>query len=152
MGRPGFPGPNDASQLNYFGVHGLNLTTNTWWFSQVGQRVELFNEESATQIPNHFMYKLTDALALANALSKLDPSLTLARANALFEGGSMALEADLERVLDGLRRTLLGTNVAWTAPADVSDSAATRVLYHANLSALVNNGAFTALEDRKSVV
>lgn len=38
-GRSGFPAAGDPSQTNVFAVHGLNFTTNTWWFSQVGQRV-----------------------------------------------------------------------------------------------------------------
>ena len=34
LGRPAFPGSGDTSQLNYFAQHGLNFTTNTFWFSQ----------------------------------------------------------------------------------------------------------------------
>jgi hypothetical protein len=63
------------SQVNYFGYNGINLTTNTA-VNQIGQRVGLFNEESPYLIPNHFMFKLTDALLLGNAMFKLDPSLT----------------------------------------------------------------------------
>jgi Ca2+-binding RTX toxin-like protein len=148
LGRVAFPAAGNSSQLNYFAAHGLNLTTNTWWFDQVGQRIELFNEESASQIPNHFMYKLTDALALADAMSKLDPTLTLARANALIEAGSSAVSADLERTLDGLRRVLFGTNVARTAPGDVGDSAVTRVLFHSVLGNLVTSETFRALSGK----
>ena len=148
LGRPAFPAAGNSSQLNYFAQHGLNLTTNTWWFNQVGQRIELFNEESGSQIPNHFMYKLTDALVLTDAMSKLDPTLTLARANALFEAGSTQVPAELERTLDGLRRVLLGTTVAWTAPGDLSSSAPTRLLFHANLNELMTSNAFTALQGK----
>jgi trimeric autotransporter adhesin len=148
LGRPAFPAAGNPSQLNYFATHGLNLTTNTWWFNQVGKRIELFNEESATQIPNHFMYKLTDSLAFADAMSKLDPSMTLARANSLFEAGSTQVPAELEGTLDGLRRLLLGPNATFTPAADVSGSAGTRVQFHANLNALVDGSAFQSLRGR----
>ena len=147
LGRPSFPAAGNPSQLNYFATQGLNLTTNTWWFNQVGQRIELFNEESGSQIPNHFMYKLTDALAFADAMSKLDPSMTLARANAMFESGSTQIPAELEGTLDGLRRVLQGPNASYTPAADVSGSAGTRVQFHANLNALVQSNAFQSLRE-----
>jgi trimeric autotransporter adhesin len=148
LGRAAFPAAGNSSQLNYFATHGLNLTTNTWWFEQVGQRIELFNEESPTQIPNHFMYKMTDALAFADAMSKLDPSMTLARANSLFEAGSAQVPAEIEGTLDGLRRVLQGPFILFTQPADVSGSAGTRVQFHANLNALVEGSAFQSLRGR----
>lgn len=56
--------PNEAEQSNYFAANGLNVTTaNSFWFSQQGQRVELYQEEGLG-IANHSMYKLTDLLAL----------------------------------------------------------------------------------------
>ncbi len=127
--------PSQSQQTNYFAGHGLNVTTNSFWFSQQGQRVDLFNEES-TGIPNHFMYKLTDSLALANAMSIIDPAMTLARANASFEAGSNGAMADLEGVLDGLRQVLQGKDILFTAVGDASGSAGTRLSYYANLQAM----------------
>lgn len=94
-------------QDNYFANHGINVTTNTFFNSQIGRRVSLFNENSNLQVPNHFMYKLTDSLALAAAMERLDPSLTASRANALFEAGSNSVAASIEGVMNGLRRLLL---------------------------------------------
>ena len=66
-------------QNDYFALHGINLTTNDWWFNQVGKRQPLFNEESTFfRHENHYMYKITDALALGYTLSLLDKNLTLA--------------------------------------------------------------------------
>jgi trimeric autotransporter adhesin len=148
LGRSSFPGPHDTSQLNYFATHGLNLTTNTWWFSQVGQRIELFNEETPTQISNHFMYKLTDALALANAMSKLDPTVTLARANAMFEAGSNSVPASIEGVLDGLRRVLKEPNAANLPVGDVSGFAFSRYAFHDALDQLQQSPTFQSLAGR----
>ena len=147
-GRSSFPAAGDPSQSNVFAKHGLNFTTNTWWFSQVGQRIELFNEESGSQIPNHYMYKLTDALALANAMSKLDPTITLACSNAVFESGSAAVPSELEGVLDGLRRVMQGPLVTFTPAADVSGDAESRVQFHVNLQDLTQSDAFTAVAGR----
>jgi trimeric autotransporter adhesin len=130
----------EAEQTNYFAQHGINFTTNTTWFEQYGRRVALFNEEG-TGIPNHLIYKLTDALALANVLAKLDPSLTFMRANALFEAGSNEVAGSIEGVLDGLRRMLIGTGVQATPPGDVSGSASSRQRYHENLAALTATDA-----------
>jgi trimeric autotransporter adhesin len=148
LGRSSFPGPHDTSQLNYFATHGLNLTTNTWWFNQVGQRIELFNEESPTQISNHFMYKLTDALAFADAMSRLDPTLTLARANALFEAGSNSVPASLEGVLDGLYRVLREPNAANLPIGDVGGFAFSRYRFHDELNQLQQSAAFQSLTGR----
>ena len=57
-------------QTNYFAENGINFTTNNWWFTQMGQRVGLFQEEG-TGLTNHYMYRLTDMLALGNALENL---------------------------------------------------------------------------------
>ncbi len=137
--------PNAAEQTNYFAEHGINLTTNSLWFSQQGTRVELFNEEDATQVGNHFMYKMTDALALAAAMEKLDPSMTVARANAALEYGSAAVVGEIEGVLDGLRRLVQGPAVAATPNGDVSDSAGSRLGYYANLRALQSSSPFQSM-------
>jgi trimeric autotransporter adhesin len=137
--------PTASEQTNYYATHGINLTTNTWWFHQSGERVPLFNEESLTQVPNHFMYKMTDALALTHAMSKLDPSLTIERAIVLFEAGSNSIPASLEGALDGLRRVTQGPSVSATPPGDASSSASTRLQFYANLDALAQSPAFQSL-------
>ncbi len=65
-----------AKQTNFFAQNGINVTTNDWWFTQMGTRTGLEQEES-TGTPNHSMYRLTDLLALGAALEKLDSSFTL---------------------------------------------------------------------------
>jgi len=140
--------PNQSEQTNYFAEHGINVTTNTFWFNQVGQRVGAFNEESSllgTGIPNHSMYKLTDALALATAMAKLDPTLTMDRANAIFEGGANSKDGSLEGVQDGLRRLLLDPTVGPLPTGDAGDSASSRVIYHQTLQELKDSDAFQSL-------
>jgi Ca2+-binding RTX toxin-like protein len=140
--------PNASEQSNYFAVHGLNVTTNSFWFSQQGTRVELFNEQSTflgTDIPNHYMYKLTDSLALTAAMAQLDATLTTQRATAIFESGSNVISASLEGVLDALRRMLGGSSVQTTPADDASDSEPSRVAYHANLKALTDSAMFQSL-------
>ncbi|MFM9917892.1 MAG: calcium-binding protein, partial [Rhizobacter sp.] len=143
--------PSQSEQTNYFAQHGINVTTNSFWFNQVGQRVELFNEADATQVGNHSIYKLTDSLALATALARLDPTVTTGGANALLEEGSNRTAASLEGVLDGLRRLLGGTAVAATPEGDAKDSAASRVAYQSNLKTLTDNAAFSAIAGKVSI-
>jgi trimeric autotransporter adhesin len=136
-------------QNNYFATHGINVTTNSFYNSQIGARVDLFNENSLlTQVPNHSMYKLTDALALASAMEWLDPSLTIERANAIFEVGANSFEASIEGVLNGLRRLLLDAAVGDVPNGDAGDSSPSRVVYHNTLKQLVESAAFQALAGR----
>ncbi len=136
--------PNTSKQTNYFAENGINVTTNTFWFSQVGQRVSLFNEES-TGASNHAMYKLTDSLALANAMATLDSTMTIDRANALFKSGSNQMAASLEGVLDGLRRAFLGFDVIPTFVDDADGNGLAREAYHAYIKELSESAAFTSL-------
>ena len=128
--------PSQSQQTNYFAKHGLNVTTNSFWFSQQGQRIELFNEASTAQLPNHFMYRLTDTLALGNAMSQLDTSVDTARMNLILSASSNRTEASVEYVFDALLRALKGPAIFRTTVGDASDSATTRLDYHAALSAL----------------
>ena len=137
--------PNATEQTNYFAANGLNFTTNSFWFNQVGQRVELFNESDLTQIGNHYMYKLTDALALGDALGRLDPTLDTARLNAMLSSGSNQMAASIEGAFDGLQRLLLGPGLGPIGVGDVADSAATRTAYHATLKALADTATFKSL-------
>jgi len=143
--------PNGAEQSNYFAKNGLNVTTNSFWFSQVGTRVELFNEADATQVGNHFMYKLTDALALGNALSKLDPTLTVAKMNTLLALGSNNTHASIEGAFDALRRALAGPNVQPLQVSDASDSDAFRATYHETLVAIQTNPIFMDLAGKLKI-
>lgn len=136
--------PSQSEQSNYFATNGLNVTTNSFWFSQQGQRVELFNEEGSG-FPNHFMYKLTDALALGDALAKLDTTFTVAKFSPILAAGSNQTAASIEGVLDGLRKLLLGSSVDLTAIGDVDASAPSRVAYHAALKTLTDSALFQSL-------
>ena len=144
-------------QNNYFAQHGLNVTTNTFFNSQIGTRVELFNEHSGllgTHVPDHFMYKLTDALALATAMEKLDPNLTIAQVNTLLEAAAGSqVQGSLEGVLDGLRRLILGGTVTPTPVGDANDSTPSRVSFHEGVEALTaaDNEAFQALTGKVTI-
>ncbi|WP_271466428.1 putative Ig domain-containing protein [Paracidovorax valerianellae] len=131
-------------QSNYFAANGLNVTTNSFYFNQQGQRTDVFNEEG-TGFPNHYMYKLTDALALGAALEKLDPTFTISDLNALLKAGDNKMQGSIEGVLDSLRRALAGPSVERLPVGDVSNSAASRATYHATLADLQDNPIFKDL-------
>ncbi len=71
--------PSGTEQTNYFAKNGINVTTNSLWFSQIGRRVQLFNEKDVTQVGNHYMYKLTDSLALATEGGRVRSKLFIHR-------------------------------------------------------------------------
>ena len=99
-GLPSFP---DAQlQSNYFAGNGINVTTNSFYFNQVGRRISLFQEEG-TGLTNHYMYRLTDMLALGNALEKLAPDLSIEALNQIISSGSHIAKGSLEGVLDAVR-------------------------------------------------
>ena len=104
--------PSPARDTNFYAVNGPDLTTQNLTAGQIGLRVQLFNEQSSAAnlltLPNHYMYKLTDALALGNALEQLDPTLTISKFNALLEAGSNQTANSIEGVLDALRKALAG--------------------------------------------
>ena len=137
--------PNSAEQSNYFGVNGLNVTTNSFYFNQQGQRVELFQEDGLGSIfgipdpfSNHYMYKLTDLLALGAALEKLDASMTFAKLNELVKAGSNDMKGSYEGVLDGLRKVLIDRNVASVPSGDTDSATGTRKTYHEVLKQLTD--------------
>lgn len=148
LGSGGFSG----TQNNYFAKNGINVTTNTWnpvGFNQYGTRIGLFQEDLVTLggIDNHYMYKLTDLLALGNALAQLDPTLDLAKLTTLVSAGSNQMVASYESVLDGLRKLLLGANVTPTLTGDSNGSNAgpqpeARISFQTNLAALQNGVLF----------
>ncbi len=135
--------PNAAKQTNYYAANGLSVTTNTLWFSQLGQRVEL-NQEESTGLPNHYMYKISDLLALGQVLQGLDASVNINQLNTLVQSGSNLAAGKLEAILDGVRRALLGPSIAATPLGDAGDSPSSRVAYQANLQALQEQAASLA--------
>ena len=122
-------------QTNIFAQNGINVTTNSFFFNQVGQRVSVFNEEGSG-IPNHYMYKLTDSLALMDVMNKIDTNLSLATANQLLGVGSAQPAASLEAILDALRRIYSGPSVAVTQIGDAEDSPSSRVDFQQKLTDL----------------
>ncbi|MEZ5615817.1 MAG: hypothetical protein R3E35_11455 [Rhodocyclaceae bacterium] len=134
-------------QTNVFAEHGINVTTNGFFFNQIGQRISLFNEEGAT-IPNHLMYKLTDTLALCDVLGMIDEGLSLADATKILDAASSEPAASLETLLDSLRKLYWKADDK-TPIGDAGDSAATRVAYHENLDflrSMLQNGALPSGE------
>ena len=136
--------PNAGEQSNYFAANGLNVTTNSLYFSQVGQRVELYQEEG-TAFPNHYMYKLTDLLALGAALEKLAPASGMDLLNQLSALGSNNPAGSLEGVLNGLRHAILGTSVLSLTVGDAGNSDPARMAYHEALSDFQDSKAFQSL-------
>ncbi|HNI74675.1 MAG TPA: calcium-binding protein, partial [Accumulibacter sp.] len=147
FGLGGFSG----AQNNYFAQNGINVTTNTWdpvGFTQYGARIGLFQEDIASGIiNNHYMYKLTDLLALGNALAQLDPTLDFAKLSTLVSAGSNQMAASYESVLDGFRRLFLGPDIAETPTGDNNSESggsqpAARIAFHDNLAALLQSQLF----------
>lgn len=127
--------PSNTEQSNFFAEHGINATTRTLFNGQQGQRIALFNEEG-TGVPNHYMYKLTDALALGDVLARIDNTFDIAKMNTLFDSSSNRPEASLEAILDGLRRLFISESLSETPVGDAGDSPSSRVIYHFNLEEL----------------
>ncbi len=149
LGLGGFFG----SQNNYFAENGINVTTNTWnpvGFRQFGTRIGLFQEDLTPQfINNHYMYKLTDLLALGDVLEKLDRGMSLAKLSQLVGAASNKMVASYENVLDALRRLLLGADAPSTLVGDANAGNAgpqplTRQSYHLNVQELLDSAAYKA--------
>jgi Ca2+-binding RTX toxin-like protein len=144
-------------QNNFFAENGINLTTNSWAFAQYGTRIALPQEDGVLLVDggasNHFMYKLTDLLAIGSALEKLDPSLGWASLRTLLRTSSNEMAASYERLLDTLRLTFLG---AGQTPTPVGDQEgpnggpqpASRVAYHDNLQSLLQAPLFASLANK----
>lgn len=145
-----------AIQTNYFGENGIEFTTNSFGdmrlpgFNQYGARVAL-NQEAVLSggadriIANHYMYKLTDYLALGAVLEKLDTSLNIERFNTLIKAGSHETAGSYEGVLDSLRRIVEGPLVARLEADDVSGNAPTREAFHAALVGIQQSPTFQSL-------
>ncbi|MFS8119584.1 MAG: hypothetical protein ACMG55_14015, partial [Microcoleus sp.] len=134
--------PDSGQQSNFFGMSGLNFVANSFFFGQIGHRVELFNEDGFS---NHSMYKLTDSLAVMAAMSKLDSTVTIGRANEILKAGANLMPASLEGVVDGLRRLFVSPAASALSIGDASDSAASRVEFHNAIRELQENSFFKLL-------
>ena len=153
-------------QTNYFAENGINVTTNTWdsslGFNQIGQRVPIFQEDKTTvgdpiYFGNHYMYKLTDVLALGDAISKLDNSFSVSQLNDFVKKSSNNMDASYEKLLDGLRQTILGGTITDTLIGDASNGTdpgepASRIDYHNNLKVLTDSAAFQSLIGKVTLV
>ncbi len=130
----------ESKQDNFYAYNGLNVTTNSLTFTQIGERIRIFNEYSNVLIyENHFMYKLTDALALMSVIEKLDPTVTLSSLNVMLEGASSTSGTSLEGMLDALRKPF---GYIDTTPNN------NRELFYSNLYALQNDSYFNALQGK----
>ena len=134
----------EAKQTNFFADNGIEVTTNTWWFTQMGQRIGL-NQEEGTGVSNHSMYRITDLLALGAALEKLAPASGMDLLNQLSALGSNNPAGSLEGVLNGLRHAILGTSVLSLTVGDAGNSDPARMAYHEALSDFQDSNAFQSL-------
>ncbi len=130
--------PDSTKQTNHFAEHGLDLTTNNWWFSQIGTRTPLFNEEG-TGIPNHLMYKMTDALALCDVMGRVDGNMALSTMVSTLDAASANAPASLEIALDALRKIFLNDATKTPVGDDGGDHKASvmpqsRIDYHTRLA------------------
>lgn len=121
-----------TAQNNYFAEHGVNVTTNDWWFRQIGSRYTVFNEEGIA-VPNHYMYKITDMLALGYVLSMMDSDLTLEKLNFFLNSGSNQAKDSLETLLDSVRKILLGKDAVETLIGDIDEDADSRQNYYQHI-------------------
>ena len=140
-----------VGQSNFFAENGINVTTQNLFGGQQGLRNPLFNEES-TGFPNHYMYKLTDALALGDAIAKLDSNFDISKMNTLFDKGANQTEASLEGILDSLRKSILGNNITDTPIGDAGESVNSRTSYYTNLKALTDSSTFQSLIGKVTLV
>jgi Ca2+-binding RTX toxin-like protein len=155
------PGNFLTPQNNYFALNGINVTTNTWdpvGFQQYGTRIGLFQEDLTPDgINNHYMYKLTDLLALGDAMEQLDPGMNLTKLSTLVSTASNQMKASYETLLDAIRKTVLGGGMSATLIGDANAGNAgpqptARLNYQTNLDYLKNNSNFAALVGQVQIV
>ncbi len=106
--------PTVNKQDNYFAANGRSLTASGDIFRQLGQRIPIYNEyTNETVLPsikNHYMYKLTDSLALFRVFEQLDPKAKVSTLNSLGEASSVKQADSLEHLLD---RSATNTSQSW---------------------------------------
>lgn len=136
---------------NYFSENGLSATTREFFNTQLGSRTPLAQEESEILVhENHYMYKITDLLALGDMMSSLDATLNIATLNKIVKAGSNETEASYESVLDAFRKIVgIYKDPADATPVgDAGDSPESRVKYYENLFELQNNANYQSLYDK----
>jgi trimeric autotransporter adhesin len=140
-------------QTNFYAENGIEVTTNSLadirlpGFSQYGRRIALHQESllGGDPVSNHYMYKLTDYLAVGSAMAALDPTLDAERLNQVVKFGSNLTEGSYEGVLDGLRRFFFGLGVTPLQISDAANSPSPRVTFHQELELMMESEAFEAL-------
>lgn len=138
--------PSQNEQNNIYSANGLSATTREWLNIHYGRRIEVSNEESSDQISNHYMYKITDLLALGNSLAMLDPDLDINGLNNLLNNSSHKTESSIEYALDAVRNIM---GLYFDVPTPVGDdagSATSRVVYHQLLTQLQDSDIFESLK------
>lgn len=133
-----------SGQNNFYAENGISATTRDLLNIEPGARIPLANEESDFAINNHFMYKISDLLALGNVMQSLDSSLSFEKLNKILDSGANETQGSIEGVLDGIRKTL-GIFSSPTPAGDVSDSEVSRIAYYQNLFALQDKITSSAL-------
>jgi Ca2+-binding RTX toxin-like protein len=155
---------SETAQDNFFAENGVNLTTNDWnnsvGFKQYGKRIGLFQEDGLQSVfgvadldpfSNHYMFKLTDLLAIGATANAIDETLSFSTLNDLLKASSNVMAGSYEGTLDSFRRMLLGNDSSATSPSDAGDNADLRVKYQDNIKELRENATFKALRGQASV-
>ena len=110
LGKPHGTFPDANRQTNLFSENGLNVTTSDIIFSQLGQRISVFNEER-TPLPdpftNHYIDAPADTLALYDIFARLDPGLDIGQIDAMLRGASNQMNNTLEKTLQALSKLVL---------------------------------------------
>ncbi len=136
------------AQKNYFADNGLSVTTREFANTQFGSRIPLAQEESEIALyENHYMYKITDLLALGDMMSSLFPLLDFATLNKIVKAGSNEGEASYESVLDAFRKIVgIYKDPSHATPiGDIDKSAESRVKYYENLFELQDDVNYQSL-------
>jgi|GEM_PF-1343128 len=149
----GFSGDGYAN-TRYFAENGLSATARDFLNIQFGSSSPLSQENSANVVGNHFMYKLTDLLALGNLMYTLDSSFKIPLLNSIVDAGANKTEASYESVLDAFRQ-MVGLYKNPTQIGDVDKSADSRVDYYKNIQELtdaINSGALKKFVNQVHIV
>ena len=154
--------PDRSKQDNFFAAYGLSLTASSEIFQQQGLRIPVYNEYTREIAPpfikNHYIYKLTDSLALFRLLEQLDPKSNIGVLNGLGEASSAKQPDSLEHLLDGLRRTLVNPAATPTPEGDDGGDAQAqympqeRTKYYENLLELGNSQSLARLSGKVDVI
>jgi len=111
-----------------------------------GRRVLVpIEHEPGPVFANHYIVKLSDALAVAELFTELAPEMPEESVHALLRAAAGTGGRTLENLLDALRRTLLGAQVAPTA-------AESREALYDNIAALRLQDAYQALQGAASIM